>query len=144
MPKPSTDFRPRLEPSNHGVGPGPLSPYWRVEPDAPQPTEPLAILTRELETFRAECVAAVRNIENVGVSPIARNEVEWLNTRLVEVQRLNAGLTRNRRSSTIADWPSPPLPTGVLFGPRELLRPLSDALLVLASVEAQRQVARYA
>ncbi len=141
---PTTDQRPRLEPwPSQGVGPGPLSPFWREVPEPELSTEPLAMLTRELKTFRAECVASVRRAED-GIMPIGHNEIGWLNPRLSEVQRLNAGLTHNRRSSRIDAWPDPVLPNRVLIGPRELIGLLGDALIALASVEEQRRVALYA
>ncbi len=132
-----TQHRPRLEPGpGPGVGPGPLSPYWRRAPEPQRSIHPVAVLHGELDAFRQNCLAAIRRANNGegGVSPIARNEVDWLNERLGEVQRLNAGLFHNVRSSAIAGWPAPPLPTNVLFGPRELLSPLGDALQALASV----------
>ena len=143
MPK-SSEYRPRLEPwPSQGVGPGPLSPFWREEAEPEPPTEPLALLQHELENFRAECRDAVRHVEN-GVMPVGHNEIAWLNTRLSEVQRLNAELTHNRRSSTVADWPDPPLPTRIICGPRELLPILGEALGILVSVAEQRRLALYA
>ena len=144
MAKSFIEHRPRLEPwPSQGVGPGPLSPFWRVEPDPEPPTEPLALLEHELDTFRAECRGAVRHAED-GIMPMGHNQIAWLNTRLAEVQRLNAEVTHPRHSSAVAGWPDPVVPTNIICGPRELLPLLSDALRALANVIEQRKAALYA
>jgi hypothetical protein len=135
--------RPQLDPwPSQGVGPGPLSPFWRREvDDAPPPSDdPVAVLYRALSARRRECFAELRNAPGYGVSSIATTEIEKLNTDLAEVQRLNAGLRAHRRSPAVAAWSTPVLPLGVLFGPRELASVLGEALRVLVTLADERRV----
>jgi hypothetical protein len=136
-------YRPQLDPWPSDTAPGPLSPAWR-EPPRPDltpwpeisgpdtPPAVLELLCRKLEALRAECYAVCRNRDAFPVTPIGRSDVDALNRTLAAVKTLNAALSHHRRSRTVAAWPAPVLPTSVLLAPRDLLRVLDSAILVVA------------
>ena len=132
--------RPRLgDPGSFGVGPGPLSPAW-PKPVAPKPSaDPVEALAAELTKLRTECYAVQRTARSFVDLLVGYREIERLNVQFAEIRRMNAELHHPRFSKTVADWPEPVLPVGVVLSMRDLIAPLGLASAVCAAALAERE-----
>lgn len=131
---------PRLEPSTSRVGPIPFYVPGPVAPEVPPPElTPLDALTARLEAMKVECTERYLAARDSGFAVMGRAELVAINADLSEVRRLNAGLGHHRRSSLVAAWPEPVLPTNALLAPRDVLPLLRTALEIVGYAIAQAE-----
>jgi hypothetical protein len=121
---------PRLEPSTSGIGPGPMSPIWqRPAAVAAVPQNQWAALADELSALRRACFDSLREETPGGQLLLGLAERADLNEKLRRLQAAN--LTELRawhRSSAVAAWPDPVLPSTLLWGARDLAAVLGTAI----------------
>jgi len=99
---------------------------------AASPPDPdlLALHTR-LRTALLECYAHAR--EPWQFSLVGRNEIDALNDDLVEIRRINAGLSHTYRSPAVARWPVPVFPPQILHARRDLVSVLQTATRIAST-----------
>ena len=96
-----------------------------------------AALHAALAALKRQTLLLVRGRHERSLQLVGHNEIAALNAQLRRVARLNLALRDYRRSSRVAGWPDPPLPTNCLMSPADLLPALEVALDVLAVAGAR-------
>jgi len=91
----------------------------------------LDALQSELHDIRLDCLRLERRSRELAFLVVGHNEVAALNGRLATVVALNRTRRPYHRSSVVAAWPDPPIPTRMLLSPVDLIPYLSAALGVL-------------
>ncbi len=124
-------FRPRLEPSrdSYGVGPGPLSPVWPRLVAPPPPGNEWEAIANELSAIRREVAMELR--AEIRMPFFLSIEHRQVIEKAVAALRAAKVDLHPYRPSEFADWPTPVLPTNVLFGARDLL-PILDTVIHVA------------
>ncbi|MEP7239531.1 MAG: hypothetical protein ABI697_01480 [Devosia sp.] len=127
---------PRLESSDTGIGPGPLSPAW----PQPKPAEPPSAnrwlaLADELSALRRACFLSLRETTPGGQLLLSIAERDDLNDKLRLLREASlVHLGPYHRWSGIEQWTDPVLPSNVLWGARDLAEVLGIAVRIAATL----------
>ena len=93
----------------------------------------LDALATELRDLRLDCLRLARRARDLPFTILGHNEIAAINARLETVRAVNLTLRAWHRSSAVAAWPTPPIPTTMLLCPADIIDCLGDALGVLAA-----------
>jgi hypothetical protein len=121
---------PRLEPSETGIGPGPLSPIWQTPQITEAPTKNQWVaLAEEFSALRRGCHLSLREETPGGQLLLSLSERDDLNAKLARLKAASlTELSAWHRSSAIVGWPDPVLPSRALWGARDLADLLAVAI----------------
>ncbi len=121
--------RPWVDPPNHNVGPGPLSPAW---PKPPAPRSPALNewdgLAGDFLDLRRALLASLADPRGTAPLMLSLDERAGLEEKFARLKAGNAALPRWSRSAEIAGWPTPVLATSILYGARDIADVLGDAI----------------